>query len=144
MEKVKCKENPKITTFDDDMNNGYLIPIISIHERAILNGHFPEQVYLTTILPNQKKGPHLHKIRTGLFTCIKGNIKVITKADGTYEEFYSGEDYKYQSILVPTHVGALLVNIGQDEALVLNMPCPAWTAEMNDEYTDDFSDCELI
>ena len=99
---------------------------------------------MTSILPNQKKGPHLHKIRTGFFTCVKGNVRIITKQNGVYKEFFTGENYSYQSILVPTHVAALLINIGNEEALILNMPNPAWTPDMNDEYTEDFSDCEFL
>ena len=41
---------------------------------------------------------------------------------------------------MPTGVPAALQNLGQTEAFVLNMPNPAWTPEMKDEYSADFSD----
>ena len=144
MSRILYKDNPKIQTYDDAKTNGSLIPILSIHDSSKLNGHFPEQVYLTTILPGQQKGPHLHKIRTGCFTCIKGDVKIITKENGKYEEFFSGESHSYRTILIPANVTALLVNVSSHEAFVLNMPCPAWHPDMDDEYTDDFSDCEFL
>lgn len=32
-----------------------------------------------------------------------------------------------------------MVNLGDEDAFVLNMPNPAWTPTMNDEHTADFS-----
>jgi hypothetical protein len=120
--------------------NGYLVPIYNIHEGFFKKGSEPQQVYLTVIAGKAKKGPHLHFIRTGFFTCIKGNIKVVLKTDTGYQTFYSGEKHQYMSIEVPTGVPALLLNNDESEAFVLNMPNPAWTPDMKDEHSADFSD----
>jgi len=139
--KIKQKKNQKFITKNNDGNvNGYLIPIYNIHENFFEKGKEPQQVYLTVIGPNEIKGPHLHYIRTGCFTCIKGNARFILKINDKYEIFYSGEDYEYSSIIVPTGVPAALHNLGKTDAFVLNMPNPAWTPEMQDEYSADFSD----
>jgi len=129
-----------ITKDKQGMSNGYLVPIYNIHDKFFAPGHEPQQVYLTVVAPHSAKGPHLHHVRTGCFTCIKGNVRVIVKTPRGYQEYWSGEDHDYQSIEIPTGIPALIQNAGSEEAFVLNMPCPAWTPEMNDEHEEDFSD----
>ena len=141
---IKTKKAPKIVTKDADGSaNGYLVPLYNINDEFFEKGKEPQQVYLTVIAAKKIKGPHLHYIRTGCFTCIKGNARFILKTENGYEIFYSGEDYEYQSVIVPTGTPAALQNIGQEEAFVLNMPNPAWTPTMSDEYSADFSDFDF-
>jgi dTDP-4-dehydrorhamnose 3,5-epimerase len=138
---LRTKLHPKIFTKNQDGSiNGYLVPIYNINDKFFKPGQEPQQVYLTVIAPGQKKGPHLHFIRTGFFTCIRGNIKIIVKIDNEYREYFSGESYEYRSVEIPTGVPALLYNIGEEDAFILNMPNPAWMPNMNDEFTADFSD----
>jgi len=138
------KTNSKFLTKNaESKTNGFLVPIYNIHDKFFAPGKEPQQVYLTTILPKQIKGPHLHYIRTGCFTCIRGNARFVLKVDGEYQVFYSGEDYEYLSVIVPTGVPAALQNICEEEAFVINMPHPAWTPDMNDEHTADFSDFDF-
>jgi len=141
---VKVKSNQKFITKDHkDQPTGFLVPIFNIHDSFFEAGKEPEQVYLTVIGAGQIKGPHLHFIRTGCFTCIKGNARFVLKTDGGYEVFYSGDAHEYRSVLVPAGVPAALQNLGDDEAYVLNMPNPAWTPTMDDEHTADFSDFDF-
>ncbi|HVE56701.1 MAG TPA: WxcM-like domain-containing protein [Pyrinomonadaceae bacterium] len=138
---IRTISHKKFVTKDDDgAANGFLVPLYNIHEKFFAAGKDPQQVYLTTVLPGKIKGPHLHFIRTGFFTCIKGNVRVILKIDGEYQTFFSGEDHEYRSIEVPTGIPAAVECLGDEEAYLLNMPNPAWTPEMNDEHTADFSD----
>ena len=138
---IRTISHKKFVTKDEDgAANGFLVPLYNIHEKFFADGKDPQQVYLTTVLPGKVKGPHLHFIRTGFFTCIKGNVRVILKIDGEYKTFFSGEDHEYQSIEVPTGIPAAVECLGDEEAYLLNMPNPAWTPEMNDEHTADFSD----
>jgi hypothetical protein len=141
---IKTKKSPKIVTNDSDgSSNGYLVPLYNINDNFFEKGKEPQQVYLTVIDSGKIKGPHLHYIRTGCFTCIKGNARFILKTEKGYEVFYSGEDYEYQSVIVPTGTPAALQNIGDVQAYVLNMPNPAWTPSMADEYSADFSDFDF-
>lgn len=141
---IKTKENPRISTKNPKgQENGYLIPIYNIHDRFCDEGKEPQQVYITSINPGTIKGPHLHYIRTGYFTCIKGNARFVIKTDSGYDEVYSGEDYGYKSVIIPTGVPAALQNIGAEEALIINMPSPAWTPSMDDEYSDVFDDFDF-
>jgi len=123
--------------------NGFLVPIYNINEGFFIGGKEPQQVYMTSILPGTIKGPHLHFIRTGFFTCIKGNVRVVLKTGEGYQQFFSGEDHDYLSIEVPTGIPAAVQCIGNEEAFLLNMPNPAWTPDMNDEHSADFSDFDF-
>lgn len=141
---IKTKKTQKFITYDaKNEENGFLVPIYNINDKFFDKGYEPEQVYLTVIKPNKIKGPHLHKIRTGCFTCIKGNARFILKENGSYHIIYSGEEYDYQSVIIPTNVGAVLQNLDNEDAYILNMPNPAWTPDMQDEYDDDFSDFDF-
>ena len=141
---IKTLEHKKfVTKGHDGVANGYLVPIYNIHDGFFPEGKEPQQLYLTTVLPSMVKGPHLHYIRMGCFTCIKGNIRVVLKMTEGYQVFFSGEDYNYLSIIIPTGTPAALQCIGNTEAMVLNMPNPAWTPDMNDEFSADFSDFDF-
>ena len=141
---IKSKTNSKfITKGEGDQLNGFLVTIYNIHDGFFEPGKEPQQVYLTVISPKQIKGPHLHVIRTGCFTCIKGNARFILKTPSGYQVFCSGEDHEYRSVLVPAGTPAALQNLGDDDAYILNMPNPAWTPTMDDEHTADFSDFDF-
>jgi|TARA_B100000767_G_scaffold274778_1_gene308910 dTDP-4-dehydrorhamnose 3,5-epimerase-like enzyme len=142
--KIKIKKNPKIITKDSQGDtSGFLIPIYNIKDNFFDKGKEPEQVYLTVISPGKIKGPHLHYIRTGCFTCIKGNARFILKTKEGYDEIYSGESYNYKTVIVPTGVAAALQNLGTEDAFILNMPNPAWTPDMNDEHHSKFDDFDF-
>ncbi len=141
---IQAKKNPKYVTKDhENQPNGFLVPIYNIHDGFFPLGEEPKQVYLTVIAPRKIKGPHLHFIRTGCFTCIKGNARFVLKTPDGYQVFYSGEDYEYRSVKVSAGVPAALQNLGDEDAYVLNMPHPAWTPTMNDEHPADFSDFDF-
>jgi dTDP-4-dehydrorhamnose 3,5-epimerase len=141
---IRTISHKKFVTKDEHGDvNGFLVPIYNTHDGFFAEGKEPRQVYMTTILPGKLKGPHLHFIRTGFFTCIKGNVRVVLKTADGYRTFFSGEDYEYTSIEVPTGVPAAIQCLGDEEAYLLNMPNPAWTPGMNDEHTADFSDFDF-
>jgi len=140
MDGIKCKKNKKFITKNISGNaNGFVLPIINIHDHFVADKQWPKQVYLTVAAPNEIKGPHLHKKRWGLFTCIKGNIKVVVKIEGQYHEYFSGENYEFQTIQVPAGIAAALVNIGNEEAYILNMPSPPWHKDDMDEWDVSFN-----
>ena len=141
MTKIRTQSHQKFVTKNSEGDkNGFLVPIYNIKEGFFEPGNEPQQVYMTTVLPNSIKGPHLHFVRTGFFTCIKGNVRVVLKIDGDYQEFYSGEDHDFLSVEIPKGIPAAIQCLGDTEAFVLNMPNPAWDKDMNDEHTADFSD----
>lgn len=121
---------PKIETFDADGNpNGWVMPIWSGEEEPGLR---PEQVYVTAIVPGGKKGPHLHMRRRGVFFCVSGRVLVRKNYDGQIIDkiIEPGGDYCF----VPTGTPAALYNMGDTEALVVNLPNPAWSKADPDEH----------
>ena len=142
MLKIK-KHNKIITKNKNNKINGYLLPINNQNEEFFDQDKLPQQFYITAVAPNEIKGPHLHYIRTGCFLCIKGDVRFVIKYKGKYEEIYSGENYGYNSVIVPTGISAAIQNICNYEAMIVNMPSPAWTPEMDDEHSDDFSDFDF-
>ena len=138
---MKTKCNKKFITKNSVGEiTGYLVPIYNVNEKFNDIDKEPQQVYITVVKIGEIKGPHLHYIRTGFFTCIKGDVRIVVKKDSEYKCFYSGENHDYLSVIIPKGVPAAIQNIGNEDAFVLNMPSPAWTPEMNDEHTADFSD----
>ncbi len=141
---IKTKTNPKIVTKNiEGKPNGFLIPVFNRHENFTEKDQWPWQVYCTVATPGEIKGPHLHKKRWGLFTCIKGNIKIVTRVNNEYQEYFSGEDHGFATIQVPADVPSALVNIGNNDAYILNMPSPAWTPEEPDDWPVSFSDYDF-
>jgi len=137
-------DHPKISTKDADGDiNGFLVPIVNIHDAFPGTGEWPKQVYLTVVAPGKVKGPHLHKKRWGLFTCILGNIRIVVRNEGRYEEYLTGVDHQFRTVQVPAGIPAALQNIGDTDAYVLNMPSPAWRADDQDEHTVSFDDYEF-
>jgi dTDP-4-dehydrorhamnose 3,5-epimerase-like enzyme len=144
MTKIRTRKNPAIVTrTGPNITTGFLVPLYNIHDGFFEPGREPQQVYMTVIAPRAIKGPHLHFVRTGCFTCIKGNARFILKTVSGYEVYYSGEHHDYLMVEVPSGTPAALQNLGDDEAYVLNMPFPAWTPTMNDEHSADFSDFDF-
>ena len=141
---VKYSKNEKIKTYNSSgEENGFLVTIFNENDNFLNNNDYLKQVYLTVVKPNNIKGPHLHYKRNGLFTCIKGNIRIVTKENNEYKSFFSGEDYNYNSILIPKGIPAALQNISDIDAMVINLPSPGWTKEMQDEHSADFSDFDF-
>lgn len=138
---IKTKNNPKIkTTSNNGQENGFLIPIINVHENFVQPDQWPKQVYCTVAKSGEVKGPHLHKKRWGLFTCIKGNVKIVIKVDNEYIERFTGEDHNFATIQVPAGIPSALINIGSDDAYILNMPSPSWHPEDQDDWDVEFPD----
>jgi len=142
---IRTQSHKKIGTKNKDgIPNGFLVPIYNLHDGFFSKGKEPQQVYLTVVAPAEIKGPHLHFIRTGFFTCIRGDVRIVLKLpDGSFQEYYTGDAHEFRSIEVPTGVPAALQNLGAEDAYILNMPNPAWTPTMQDEHTADFGDYDF-
>jgi dTDP-4-dehydrorhamnose 3,5-epimerase-like enzyme len=141
---IRSKTNPRIETrAKDGSSTGFLVPIFNVHEGFTDEAQFPKQVYLTVVAPRAVKGPHLHLKRWGLFTCVRGNVKIVARTESGYEEHFSGEAYGYATVQVPAGVPAALINLGDEEAYVLNMPAPAWHKDDQDDHPVSFADIGL-
>ena len=141
---VRTLKQSKIITKDKEGSvNGFLVPIFNVHDVWLAEEQYPQQVYLTVVVPGKVKGPHLHLKRWGLFTCIKGNGKVLVRTERGYEEWFTGENHDFATIQVPAGIPAALQNTGDTDAYFLNMPSPAWRVEDQDEHSVSFEDYEF-
>lgn len=139
--RIKVRDNTRIITKDNNgEDTGWLVPIFNVHDDFLHPDQYPEQVYLTVIGVRNVKGPHLHKKRWGLFTCIRGNAKIVVRTGSGYEEYYTGEEYNFRTIQVPAGTPAALQNIGDEEAFVLNMPAPSWHIDDQDDHPVSYDD----
>lgn len=139
------QRHPKIVTKNTKgLSNGWLLPIFNVHDGLIDAAQHPKQIYLTVIAPHEIKGPHLHMNRWGLFTCLRGNAKIVVRTENGYEEYMTGEDYEFVTVQVPAGIPAALQNISKKEAYMLNMPSPAWHIDDQDEHFVTFDDYTFI
>jgi len=138
---VLVQHHPKIATrTETGQTNGWLVPVFSVHDGVVDAAQHPRQVYLAVIARRAVKGPHLHLKRWGLFTCIRGNARIVVRTESGYEEYLTGEDHGFATVQVPAGSPAALQNLGEDDAYVLNMPSPAWKVDDQDEHPVSFDD----
>ncbi len=129
----------KIFTKDTDgKDNGWVLPIWNCRE----SNYRPDQIYLTAIEPGKSKGPHLHQVRTGYFACIRGRVHAILRDGETYQVVRMGLYNANSPLKVPPGVACELRNVGDDEAVLINMPSPSWSADDPDEWpVEDWNPC---
>jgi len=101
------------------------------------------QVYITTIRPAVIKGWHSHKNQTDNICCIKGCIKLVLYDDredeSSYQElaeFLIGDENPVL-VQIPKKVFHALQCLGEEEAVVLNIPDLPYNHENPDKYERD-------
>ncbi len=104
------------------------------------------QVYMTTAYPGVVKAWHYHKVRSDHFAVVKGMMKLVLFDDregsttkGEVNEFFMGT---HNPILVRIPVGVYhgFKAIGEEEAIVINVPTEPYNREQPDEYRLDAHD----
>jgi dTDP-4-dehydrorhamnose 3,5-epimerase-like enzyme len=116
-----------VTKTKNEILNGWLQPVWNSRDSYMTFA----QIYVTAIAPGCAKGPHLHKIRAGRFTCITGNAHVIARlSPGVYAKV----SLMGQIVRIPPGVPAQLVNDGDGEAVIINMPNVAYDPANPDEW----------
>ena len=98
------------------------------------------QTYITACYPGVIKGWHYHKVQADHFTCIIGMVKVALYDDrdgsptrGEVNEFFMGEK---NNILLKIPRGVLhgFKAIGNETAVIVNVPTEPYNRENPDEY----------
>ena len=132
---IRTRKSRKFQTKDrNGKPNGHLVPVFNVHDGFVAAAQHPQQAYLTVVAPGTAKGPHLHLKRWGLFTCIKGDVKIVVKNSDQYEEHFSGEHHDFATIQLPAGLPAAIVNAGSEDAYVLNMQAPSWHVNDQDDH----------
>jgi len=98
------------------------------------------QVYMTTAYPGVVKAWHYHKLQTDNMAVIKGMMKIVVydarKDSPTYgevNEFFLG-DHNFKLIQIPKMVYHGFKCIGEEEAIVINIPTEIYNYKDPDEY----------
>lgn len=120
--------------------NGVFIPVWRDWDKKY--EHDPKMVYVTTCFPGELKGPHLHKMRWSYLTVLKGKVAFIVKVDEEYQE-YVISDEKPQTLVIPAGTPQAHVNIGDVDAIVMNLCNPAWHPDNQDNYTADYGEYDF-
>ena len=100
----------------------------------------PKMVYVSSVNPNEIKGPHLHTKRDSYFVCIRGKVVFIAKdLNGKYHEIISGEDDPVL-IQIPKNHPSAHINISNQVSSVLTLASMAWRPNDNEMINVSFDD----
>lgn len=107
------------------------------------------QAYITTAYPGVVKGWHRHRLQTDHFVCVSGMMKVVlydSRKDsptfGEINEFFIGE-HNPQLIVIPNLIYHGFKCLGEEEAIVLNLPSEPYNHKKPDEERLPFNTPEI-
>lgn len=128
----RIEDVKKVKTFDTEgKENGFLTELFKDGEKTI--------AYLSATKPGMFKGYHLHRVRNARYVCIRGKMKIILYKDGMREEHILDADNP-QRLFIPNNIATGLLNIGDEEAWLINYPDPPYNPDLKDEqveYTEE-------
>jgi len=132
MKDVHTENAKKVATFGaDGAENGSLTELFKEGDKTIF--------YLTTIKPGSFKGYHLHRVRAARYVCIRGKIKITVYKNRKKFE-YILDASKPSRLFIPSNTPTGLLNIGDEDAWLINYPDPPYDPKLKDEqveYTED-------
>ena len=132
IEGVHTETAKKIDTFvEAEKRNGYLIELFKDQDKT--------SAYLTVALPGAFKGYHLHRVRAARYVCVRGKMKIILYKNQEREE-YILDAASPSRLFIPNNVATGLLNIGDEEAWLINFPDPPFDPNLKDEqveYTEE-------
>jgi dTDP-4-dehydrorhamnose 3,5-epimerase len=118
--------------------NGSLIPVWRNWDKTI--SVQPEMVYVTSINPGERKGPHLHLIRHSYYVCIKGKVVFIIKEkSGKYLEIESSEEHPVL-VEIPKNYSSAHINLSSEPSIILSVVNPSWKPDNRDEHNVTYDD----
>lgn len=125
---IKIKKIKKIKTAD-----GYMVPLYKNWEHEINEGHVPEMVYTSYLLPGVKKDIILHKKRKTYIACIFGSVKVESKEQIFNLNFENCEN-EISLLIADPGVPLKFENNSENTSIILNCPSPSWHPDDEDTY----------
>ncbi len=118
----------KVTTHDrQGRENGFLIELFKDGNKTI--------AYISATNPGSFKGYHLHRIRAARYVCLKGTMKIILYKNSKREEHVLSADSP-KRLFIPPNVATGLLNIGNEEAWLINYPDPPYDPSLHDEQVE--------
>tara|TARA_B100000686_G_scaffold354798_1_gene467304 strand:+ start:2357 stop:2818 length:462 start_codon:yes stop_codon:yes gene_type:complete len=128
----------KTRDIQDDHVNGELSVIWREWDEIIKNE--PKMVYVSSVNPGERKGPHIHTKRNSYFACIHGKVIFILRDEkGEYIEIESSSE-KPVMVFVPKNVASAHVNISDNTSRVLALADLAWKPDDNEMENVTFDD----
>lgn len=123
-----------VKTFNlEGEENGFLTELYKDADKTVS--------YLTSVKSGGFKGYHLHRVREARYVPIKGKFKIILYKPGTSEkEEYVLDAKKPQRLFIPKNIATGLLNIGEEDAWLINYPNPSYDPNLKDEqveYTEE-------
>ncbi len=119
---------------------GRVMEILRFDDDVFLNFG---QAYITTAYPGVVKGWHYHKKQVDNFSCILGMMKLVlydnrneSATKGMVNEFYLGV-HSPRLVQIPAGVYHGFKCIGENEAMVLNIPTEVYIYDDPDEFRVD-------
>jgi dTDP-4-dehydrorhamnose 3,5-epimerase len=107
------------------------------------------QVYMTSAYPGIVKAWHYHKEQTDNFICVFGMAKVVlydargdSPTKGRINEFFTGEK-RPMLITIPPMVYHGFKSVGQDKAVIVNIPTRLYNYDEPDEYRVPYDSSEI-
>ena len=137
MNKIQTKACKLVKTkgFDKKIN-GSLMEIASSRDKwsKFLDN---AQVYLTTLNPRQKKGFHLHKLKTNQVACIKGKV-ILGIWDRKTIKNYVLDSKKPMMVRIPKmHALAFFNPSRTEEAFIINLCSPPYDPKVPEQEDID-------
>ena len=121
---------------NDSHVNGSLTVIWRDYDNIINNN--PKMVYMSSVNPNEVKGPHTHTKRNSYFSCIYGKVVFVLKdLNGNYIEIESSEENGIM-VFVPKNIASAHINLADDTSRILALADISWKPNDNEMVNTTF------
>ena len=122
----------------DEHVNGELTVVWRDWDKIVKNE--PKMIYVSSINPGERKGPHIHTKRNSYFICTHGKVIFILRNEkGQYIEIESSAE-KPVMVFVPKNIASAHVNISDNVSRVLALADIAWRPNDNEMKNTLFED----
>ncbi|MBI2431163.1 MAG: WxcM-like domain-containing protein [Candidatus Levybacteria bacterium] len=130
MSLARLEDTKKVSTFDlSGTENGFLTELYKEGNKTV--------AYLTSVKPGMFKGYHLHRVRAARYVILRGKMKIVLYKPGSGEkEEYVLDANTPQRLFIPKDIATGLLNIGTDEAWLINYPDPPYDPDLKDEQVE--------
>ena len=107
----------------DDHKNGELTVIWRNWDEII---NQPNMIYLNSVNPGERKGPHIHKNRTSYFFCLQGKMIIVIKdKNGNYHDIEADSETS-KLVAVSNGIAAAIINPSKNTSKILVLADVAW------------------
>ena len=120
------------------VDNGLISPLWKDYDDP--NNLAPRYVYYTTCSPKSIKGPYKHTKRAGLLCFISGKIIFVYKENNKFKEVEINTSKTPKKIYIPNNTEYVIINIGNNDAVAVNICNYPWIKDDNETITPNFSD----